>query len=79
GFEAVGWAMIFAPAKTPATVVSFLNEKINAILRSPEMAKVLTDRGGMPLIYSVPEGQRFVSAEVKKWGQAVKDSGASID
>jgi len=79
GFEAVGWAMIFAPAKTPATVVSFLNEKINAILRSPEMAKVLTDRGGMPLIYSVPEGQRFVAAEVKKWGQAVKDSGASID
>jgi len=79
GFEAVGWAMIFAPAKTPDDVVSFLNAKINTILRSPEMAKVLTDRGGEPLVYDAAQGQKFVASEVEKWGKAVKDSGASID
>ncbi len=79
GFEAVGWAMIFAPSKTPDDVVTFLNTRINAILRSPEMAKALTDRGGEPLVYDIAQGQQFVATEVKKWGEAVKASGASID
>src|SRR5690606_31315842 len=50
GFEAVGWAMLFAPAQTPADVVSYLNEKITAILKSPGMAKALADRGAQPLV-----------------------------
>ena len=79
GFEAVGWAMIFAPAGTPDEVVSFLNERINAILKSPEMAKALSERGGQPLVYQPEEGKRFITEEVKKWGAAVKRSGASVD
>lgn len=78
-FEAVGWAMIFAPAGTPDDVVKYLNQKINAILESPEMAKALNERGGQPLVYSPENGQRFVADEVEKWGKAVKRSGAAID
>jgi len=79
GFEAVGWAMVFAPAQTPADVVTYLNQKINAILQSPEMQKALADRGGQPLVYTPDEGKRFVDQEVAKWGNAVKKSGASVD
>ncbi|MBV7483132.1 tripartite tricarboxylate transporter substrate binding protein [Bordetella sp. BOR01] len=79
GFEAVGWAMIFAPAKTPDDVVAYLNQKINAILRSPDMAKALADRGAQPLVYAPAEGSDFVGREVEKWGKAVKRSGASVD
>ena len=79
GFEAVGWAMVFAPAKTPADVVNYLNERINAILRSPEMSRALAERGGQPLIYQPEEGRRFVQTEVDKWGKAVKRSGATVD
>lgn len=79
GFEAVGWAMIFAPADTPQDVVTFLNERINAILKSPEMAKALSERGGEPLVYTPDEGKLFVKNEVVKWGNAVKRSGASVD
>lgn len=78
-FEAVGWAMIFAPAETPQDVVRFLNERINAILKSPEMAKALSERGGQPLVYNPEEGKQFVTREVAKWGAAVKRSGASVD
>lgn len=78
-FEAVGWAMIFAPSGTPDDVVSLLNERINAILQSPEMAKALSERGGQPLVYQPEEGKSFVAEEVKKWGAAVKRSGASVD
>jgi tripartite-type tricarboxylate transporter receptor subunit TctC len=79
GFEAVGWAMVFAPSQTPADVVSFLNQKINAILQNPEMAQALAERGGQPLIYTPAEGKKFVTQEVAKWGAAVKRSGASVD
>lgn len=79
GFEAVGWAMIFAPAGTPDDVVGFLNERINAILQSPEMSKALSERGGQPLVYQPEEGKIFIAEEVKKWGAAVKRSGASVD
>jgi len=79
GFEAVGWAMVFAPAQTPTDVVTYLNQKINAILQSPEMTKALAERGGQPLVYTPDEGKRFVAQEVEKWGNAVKKSGASVD
>jgi len=79
GFEAVGWAAIFAPGATPLEVVKFLNEKINGILKSPEAAKTLTDRGAQPLIYTPEEGKHFIVTEIAKWGKAVKQSGASVD
>lgn len=79
GFEAVGWAMVFAPAQTPAPVVNYLNEKINTILKAPDMARALAERGGQPLIYTPAEGKQFVEQEVAKWGAAVKRSGASVD
>jgi tripartite-type tricarboxylate transporter receptor subunit TctC len=79
GFEAVGWAMIYAPAGTPADVVSYLNQRINTILESPDMQKALSERGGQPLVYTPEEGKAFVANEVKKWGAAVKRSGASVD
>ena len=79
GFEAVGWAMIFAPAGTPDEVVKYLNERINAILESPEMSAALSERGGQPLVYKPAEGRKFIEQEVGKWGTAVKRSGASVD
>lgn len=79
GFEAVGWAMVFAPAGTPDDVVKYLNQKINAILESPDMAKALSTRGAQPLVYSSEDGRRFVDDEIVKWGKAVKRSGASVD
>jgi len=79
GFEAVGWAAIFAPRATPPEIVKFLNEKINGILKSPEAAKTLTDRGAQPLIYTPEEGKHFIETEIAKWGKAVKQSGASVD
>lgn len=79
GFEAVGWAMVFAPSQTPAEVVTYLNQKINTILQSPDVAKAFVERGGLPLVYTPAEGKKFVAQEVEKWGAAVKRSGASVD
>ncbi|NGM85981.1 tripartite tricarboxylate transporter substrate binding protein [Parapusillimonas sp. SGNA-6] len=79
GFEAVGWAALFAPKDTPADVVAFLNEKVVDILKSDDVQKVFKDRGAQPMPQSLQEAKAFIATEVDKWGQAVKQSGASVD
>ena len=41
GFAATIWVGVFAPAGTPAAIVERLNQEINAIAASPELAPVL--------------------------------------
>lgn len=79
GFEAIGWAALFAPKNTPPEVVEFLNKKIVDILNSPDTQKMLHDRGAQAMPQSLPAARQFISTEIGKWGKAVKQSGASID
>jgi len=79
GFEAVGWAALFAPKQTPAEVLDFLNEKVVGILNSPEAQKVFHDRGAQAMPLSLPDAKTFINSEVDKWGKAVIQSGASVD
>ncbi len=59
-------------------IVARLNAELTAITRSPEIRQKLT-RMGMEAIHSTPEGCRdYVRAELKKWGQVVKASGATL-
>lgn len=79
GFEAVGWAAIFAPKDTPIEISSYLNQQINAILESPDMIRALQERGAQAMTYTLEQGPQFIEAEIEKWGRAVKQSGAMID
>lgn len=79
GFEAVGWAALFAPKDTPADIVAFLNKQVVGILESAEVQKVFKNRGAQPMPHSLPDAKAFIAAEVDKWGKAVKQSGASVD
>ena len=79
GFEAVGWAALFAPKDTPADIVSFLNKQVVGILESAEVQKVFKNRGAQPMPHSLPDAKTFIAAEVDKWGKAVNQSGASVD
>lgn len=79
GFEAVGWAALFAPKGTPADITTYLNKEVTQILKSPEMTATLQSRGAQPLPQSLPEARQFISTEIVKWGKAVKQSGAAID
>ncbi|SHI41789.1 Bug family tripartite tricarboxylate transporter substrate binding protein [Pollutimonas bauzanensis] len=79
GFEAIGWAVLLAPAGTPPEVVEFLNRQVVGILESPAIREAFQSRGaqGMPL--TLPQGKAFIDTEIEKWGKAVQQSGASVD
>ena len=56
-----------------------LNKAINQALQQPETAERLRSEGGEVLGGSVESFQQLLKAEIPRWAQIVKDSGAGLD
>jgi tripartite-type tricarboxylate transporter receptor subunit TctC len=75
GYDVVNWYAIFAPAKTPAPIVSRLNAEIVKALAAPEVRKRFTDLA-LDADTSTPEELgAYLGREIKKWAQVVKTAG----
>jgi len=79
GYEVGSWQGVFAPAGTPPEIVRRLNTEIVKIINSPDVQKKLLELGAEPVGNSSEEFATLVKAEVVKWGDVVKKSGARID
>jgi len=80
GFEAYTWHMVFAPAGTPAPVVTAANAAVNAALTQPairgRLAELAMDVGGD----GTPEAaSRFLAAEAAKWEPIIRDANIRAD
>jgi tripartite-type tricarboxylate transporter receptor subunit TctC len=85
GVEATAWFGVQAPARTPATILNRISEAMNLAIRQPEIQRRLADLGGMPPNLT-PDGgttpetfDAFVKAEITKWAEVVRRSGARVD
>ena len=74
-YEVTAWFGIFAPAGTPAPVVSRLNTELTAVLKAPEMQKRLRELGAEPETGSVEAYGSFVREEAGKWSTVVRKAG----
>jgi tripartite-type tricarboxylate transporter receptor subunit TctC len=79
GFDARTWFGLLAPAGTPAPVIAKLNAEVNKVLAMPEVRKKITVEGGNVLGSSPEQFGALIKAEIPRWGQVVKESGAKID
>jgi tripartite-type tricarboxylate transporter receptor subunit TctC len=79
GFEVGSWQGVFAPAGTPPEIVNRLNVEIVRILNLPDVKEKLTGLGAEPVGNSSAEFSAMVKAEVVKWADVVKKSGARVD
>jgi len=80
GYDAAAWQMVVAPAATPRPVIDKLHSALDAILALPETRDAITRIGLIPAeAATVEELQAFVRAEIVRWGEVVKRSGATID
>jgi tripartite-type tricarboxylate transporter receptor subunit TctC len=79
GFEVGSWQGVFAPAGTPPEIVKRLNVEIVKILNLPDVKEKLTGLGAEPVGNSSEEFSAMVKAEVVKWADVVKKSGARVD
>jgi tripartite-type tricarboxylate transporter receptor subunit TctC len=71
-YEAVSWTGIGAPAGTPAEIIDKLNAETNAALADPKLKAQLAAFGAIVMTGSPSDFQRFIAAEIDKWGKVVK-------
>jgi tripartite-type tricarboxylate transporter receptor subunit TctC len=79
GFDVYPWFGVFAPAATPAAVVSQLNREINELLASADVRARFAGQGAVPLATTPAEFAALLKQDIEKWAVVVKDSGAKID
>ena len=79
GFEDYTWVGVFAPARTPETVIARLNREVAAIQRTPEFQTRLAAAGFEVMGGSPREAQDFLKAELSKWALVVRETGAKAD
>lgn len=79
GFEATNWYGLFAPARTPATIVRRLHLETVKALALPELRGKLTDLGMEVIGNSPDEFASVIKSEIPKWAKMIKESGIKPD
>ena len=78
-YEVATWYGLWAPKGTPREVVLAMQNEMKKALNADEMKTLWTSLGTeTPNLWGDDYG-RFVSAEVKRWAEVVKASGAKLD
>jgi tripartite-type tricarboxylate transporter receptor subunit TctC len=76
GYESTIWLGIMAPAGTAKAIVDKLNAGINQAIDRPDVKEAWDKQGAVPLKMSPAEFDKYLRADVEKWAQVVKVSGA---
>ena len=78
-YKVATWYAIWAPKGTPAEAINGMQNEMRKALASDEIKAAWTGLGTeLPNTWG-PDMGRFVSAEVKRWAEVVKNSGAKLD
>jgi tripartite-type tricarboxylate transporter receptor subunit TctC len=79
GFDVSPWFGLFAPARVPPAIVRKMNADINEILRTKEIEASFAAQGAQPYLTEPAEFAAVLQADITKWGEVVRRSGATVD
>jgi len=79
GFELVTWYGVFAPARTPVTIVKRLNGEIEKVLKEPDAREKLETQGLEPTIMTPEALKRYTEEDVSRWARLIKSAGIKSD
>ncbi|MEA2986522.1 MAG: hypothetical protein QOD94_2776 [Alphaproteobacteria bacterium] len=79
GYEATIWLGILAPVKTPKPIIDKLNAEIVKIMNRSDVKEAWAKQGAVPMSMSPAEFDKYIRADIEKWAQVVKVSGAKIE
>ena len=79
GFDVSSWFGLMAPKSTPREIVARMNAEANKALNSADIRKSFLELGAVPAPMSAEAYGEYIRAEIKKWAEVVKVSGAKPD
>src|SRR5580704_1939421 len=71
GYESVLWQAIYAPADTPAAIVTRLNTEMNAILHDREAVDALAKIGVEAMPSTPQQLADRIATDLKKWREVI--------
>jgi len=75
GYEATIWLGLMAPAGTPKPVIDKLNAAVNAAVKRPEVIKLWTEQGVVPMSMTPEDFDKYLRGDIVKWAEIVKKFG----
>jgi tripartite-type tricarboxylate transporter receptor subunit TctC len=79
GYEATIWLGIMAPAGTPKEIVDKLNAEINKAINRADVKEAWAKQGAVPMVMTPAEFDKYLRADIEKWANVVKVSGAKVN
>jgi tripartite-type tricarboxylate transporter receptor subunit TctC len=79
GFEVVGFYGFLAPAGVPRDVAARLSDAFKQVMTTPEVRNRMVAQGADPAFLGSEDFAKFLNAEMPRWAEAVKKSGARMD
>ena len=78
-FDTPGWIALYAPKGLPPAITQRLQDAVAKVLESPETVQRFASAGALPRYLGSAALTAYEEAEIKKWGEAIRFSGARID
>jgi tripartite-type tricarboxylate transporter receptor subunit TctC len=79
GYEVRSWFGMFAPAKTPPSVVDRLSREIKQASTDPKFMAALAPQGMQIIASSPAEMAQALREDFRKWGDVIRDTGTTIN
>ena len=79
GYEASAWQMLLVAGSTPKPIVDKIQQEVARAVQSPDLMERLQKLGITPSGITPAETDAFLRAEMAKWGEVVRVTGARIE
>ena len=79
GYDVSNWLGVLAPAGTPKDVLAALHAALGRAMATPALKQQLVALGIEPTFGTPEEFTALIRAELPKWAEIVKKSGATAD
>jgi tripartite-type tricarboxylate transporter receptor subunit TctC len=78
-FEAPTWWAFLGRAGTPEPILRRMQETLVRVLNEPEVKPKIEEQGADVVASSPAECDRFLRAEIEKWGRVIQDNNIRVD
>jgi tripartite-type tricarboxylate transporter receptor subunit TctC len=76
GYESTIWLGLMAPVGTPKPIIDKLNQEAVKVMNRADVKEAWAKQGAVPMPMSPADFDKYLRADIEKWAEVVKVSGA---